>query len=679
MKNWEIKKSDRETASAIMSACGVSSLTASVLSARGYKSPEEAVGNLECNALSDPFLIKDMDRAVKAIEEAVQEQKKICIYGDYDCDGIMSSFILYSYLSEAVGADVEYYIPERSEGYGLNTGAVDKLKERGIEFIITVDNGITAVKEAEYIYSLGMKLVITDHHQQLDVLPKAEAVVDPHRHDCGSPYKFSCGAVVALKLVCAMEGGDYTLVLEQFGDLACIATVADVVSITGENKFIVSNGLKLIENSDRPAIVALKEVSGLTGKKIDSSSVGFRIGPRINASGRLGSAMTAMKLLTCQTVEEAMEYANEMELLNTERKNMENAIVKEIYKMADEDPEIVRGRVIFVCGKGWHHGIIGIVASRIVEKFGKPCFIASEENGEVRGSARSFGSFSVAHCLKYCADTLEKFGGHAGAGGFTIKQGMTEDFHKMLEKYALENHRIMPFMSLCADTSVSPAELNVRTISDLDVLKPFGVDNEEPLFAVQGAEVLEIIPLQAGNHTKLKVKFGDVYATALAFGVSPEEIPVKRGDRCDMIVRLELNELRGNVSVSVYISDIRPQGFRQDKYFAGLISFEAFMRGEELPENYYPAMLPSREDAMAVYRNIPKHGICVDSLYIMLASERMNYCRFSVIIETFRQLGLVEMSGGLSFIKKIETSGKSDLFSAPVLRSLVEKTEKTEK
>ena len=286
MKKWTVGRPDRNAVSALMLGCGVSSLAAAALAAKGYSSPDSVMESLNVDELSDPFLIKDMQEAADTINNAIDSGERICIYGDYDCDGVMSTVILYSYLLET-GADVTYYIPERSEGYGLNMKAVDKISDDGVSLIITVDNGIAAIAEAEYIYALGMKLVITDHHQQGEQLPRAEAIVDPHRHDCFSPFKYMCGAGIALKLVAALDGGDYTMALEQFGDLAAIATVADIVSLTGENRFLVAYGMELIQNSDRPSLIALKEVCGLADKPIDTRSIGFGIGPRINAAGRL--------------------------------------------------------------------------------------------------------------------------------------------------------------------------------------------------------------------------------------------------------------------------------------------------------------------------------------------------------------------------------------------------------
>lgn len=671
MKNWTIGRPDINIIHKLMEECGISSLTASVLASKGYSSSDSVMDSLEMRELSDPFLIKDMKEAADTINSAIDNNERICVYGDYDCDGIMSTVIMYSYLTEA-GADVLYYIPERSEGYGMNKKAIEKIAEMGTNLIITVDNGISAIEEAEYIYSLGMKLVVTDHHQQGETLPRAEAVVDPHRHDCFSPFKYMCGAGIALKLISALDGGDYTMALEQFGDFAAIATVADIVSLTGENRFLVSYGMELINNTERPSLIAMKEVCGIDDKPVNARSIGFGIAPRINASGRFGSPKTAVELFLCEDYDEALSKAQELDRLNNERKKSENEIIGEIYEMIDKDPSIVRERVIFICGKDWHHGVVGIVASRIMERFGKPCFIASEHNGEIRGSARSFGKFSVFGALTYASESLEKFGGHLGAGGFTIKKDMKEDFHRLIEQYAFENHNIMPVLTVTADAEVFPDDISIENIDGLSVLEPHGFENEKPLFYIEDAKITDIIPLSNGKHSKLHIDIGNVRAAALVFFTEPSALNVRKDDICDMIVTLETNDFRGIKSISIIVNDIRPHGFEQNKYFSALNAFEAFMRDEELPEKYYRSMLPTREESVKIYKHIQDAGINSDKLYITLSRE-MNYCKFSVAVESFRQLGLVTVSSSDSVIKRVQVNKKYDLDSAPVIISLKKK------
>lgn len=669
MKKWSVGIPDRNTVLKLMTGCSVTSLTASAIASKGYESPDSVIKSLNVGELSDPFLIKDMKEAADTINAAIDCGERICIYGDYDCDGVMATVILYSYLLET-GADVTYYIPERAEGYGLNNGAIDRIAADGVKLIVTVDNGIAAISEAEHIYGLGLRLVVTDHHQQGEKLPRAEAVVDPHRHDCFSPFKYMCGAGIALKLIAALDGGDCTMALEQFGDLAAIATVADIVSLTGENRFLASYGIQLIENTDRPSLMALKEVCGLTDKPINSQSLGFGIAPRINAAGRFGSPKTAARLFLCEDYDDALVIAQELDGLNNMRKQAENDIIAEIYSMIDNDPSLVYGRVIFLCGKDWHHGVIGIVASRIMEQFGKPCFIVSDSGGEIRGSARSFGEFSIFEALSYAQEVLEKFGGHPGAGGFTVKSGMSADFGRLLEEYALKDHKVMPQATLAADAPAMPAELTVDNVRGLSLLEPFGAENEKPLFYIGEAELLEVLPLSDGLHSKLRLKAGFAKIDALMFRTAPTALPVKVGDRCDMIVTLGVNSYRGRDSVSVVVSDIRPHTFEQSKYFAALGSFEAFMRGEELPKNYYPSMYPSREEAVKVYKAIPENGISLDRLYISLTGKSINYCKFRFAIEAFRELGLVKMNASDFGVSRVKVSAKTDLYSAPVLEKL---------
>ena len=670
MKSWTVEVPDRKLVSSIVLGCQVSPLTASALVSKGYTSPEKVAEKLNIDGLSDPFLIKDMDKAAETINTAIDAEEKICVYGDYDCDGIMSTVILFSYLFEA-GADVVYYIPERSEGYGLNKNAIDKIRDDGVSLIVTVDNGISAISEAEYIYELGMRLIVTDHHQQGDVLPKAEAVVDPHRHDCPSEFKHMCGAGLALKLTAALDGGDYTLAMEQFGDLAAIATVADIVEVTGENRYLVTEGMRLIDNTDRPALLALKKISGLEDKNIDSYSIGFGLAPRINASGRFGSPRTAAELFLCDDTDEAIRIAAELDKLNTQRKSAENDILSEISTMVDSDPSIVRRRVIYLCGKNWHHGVIGIVASRIVEMFGKPCFIASDSDGEIRGSARAFGEFSVFGALSYASEALSKFGGHPGAGGFTVAQGMSERFGELLEEYAAANHEVMPVLSICSDAPLSPSDITFQNIEDLKKLEPYGMGNEQPLFYIENALITDIRAMGSGNHSMLKFKFGTSEYIAKMFRTSPDMLPAAKGDTVKMIVTLGINEFRGKRSIDILIKDIRPQLFEQNKFFSAKRSFESLTRGEKLPNlNFYRRMLPSQKEAAYIYRAIPDKGINPERLFMKLDIQDINFAKFSCIIESFRQLGLITVTSAGQFIAKSKVTKKADLFSSPLLAFL---------
>ncbi|MDE7278333.1 MAG: single-stranded-DNA-specific exonuclease RecJ, partial [Oscillospiraceae bacterium] len=440
MKKWTLGNPDRNAARILSQHGGLSGICAEVLVSRGIDSMEKAVSffNADNNndedkgeRLSDPFLVKDMREAADIILAAVDSGKKICVYGDYDCDGITATALLYSYI-ECIGGDVRYYINDRSEGYGLCADALRRLADESTELIVTVDNGISAVNEAALTKELGIELVITDHHQPGEVLPAAAAVVDPHRDDDLSPFKDLCGCGVALKLIAAMDGGSYDSALEQFSDLAAIATVADVVPLAGENREIVRLGLRYLENTENAGLQALMEAASVK-LPVTSTQAAFSIAPRINASGRFASASEAVELLLCEDPDDAAEIAARLNSLNSERKKTEADIMEEIRGSILQDPRILYERVLFLYGEGWHHGVIGIVAAKLVERFGKPVFILSDDGDEARGSARSVAGFSVHKALTACSEVLTKFGGHSGAGGFSLKKENIGAFNEALQ------------------------------------------------------------------------------------------------------------------------------------------------------------------------------------------------------------------------------------------------------
>ena len=419
MKRWEINKPDMQKVNEILKKSDLTSLCAEVLVSRGYDNMEMLVEFFNSDDFSAPMLHKDMPQAVKIISRAKDSGDLNCVYGDYDCDGVTSTAILVKYLDFS-GANVMYYIPHRDEGYGMNTNAVDRLKEQGDSLIITVDNGKSAIEEAKYIKQLGIDLVITDHHQPGDELPLADAVVNPHREDCPSSFKDLAGVGVAFKL-CAALDGDYSIISEQFSDLAAVGTIADIVPLKGENRTLVKNGLRMFQNSESLGLLYLLDKCGINKNNVTSTSVAFGIAPRINAAGRFGSAKTAVNSLISEDESAKFDIDNLM-LLNNQRKETELLILKDIFEYIDLNPGILNEKVLVISGKGWHHGVIGIVSSRLMELYGKPNFIISvDENGTGRGSARSFEGFNVYKCLKSCEDILIKYGGHSCAGGLTIK------------------------------------------------------------------------------------------------------------------------------------------------------------------------------------------------------------------------------------------------------------------
>lgn len=667
MKKWIIKKPDPAVSKKLAAECSITPLCADVLSARGISSSADAIEQFNADGLSDPFLLKDMREAAELINNAVENFTPICIYGDYDCDGITSTAMLFSYL-ECMGANVMYMIPERNDGYGLNENAVRKMHEQGTQLIITVDNGISAHNEAELIYSLGMKLIITDHHQPGETLPRAEAVVNPHRKDCVSPFKYLCGAGVVLKLIAAAEGGSYDTALNEYGELAALATVADVVSLTGENRFIVKYGLKLMENSERAGINALISKSGIKFP-ISSVSAAFALAPRINASGRFGSPLTAARLLLTDDEEEALLLADELERLNTLRKEEEKKIIEDIDRAVSESPSITVERVLVLSGQNWHHGIIGIVASRMLERFDKPCFIITIEGETARGSARSFGAFSVFKVLDYCSDLLIKYGGHPGAGGFSIETAKIPEFAERLQKFAQESFEYMPIPDITADKLISPSEITVENVKGLKVLEPFGEGSRQPVFALGGAEVKDIISLSKGIHTKLRISCSGKLLDALIFRISPEELFINKGDKIDIMFTMETQIYAGRESISIIIKDLRKCGLEQNKYFAAKDAYEKYRRNESLPPAYYERICPEREELVPVYKKIASGNYSTDTLYMSFMSK-LNYCKMMMCVDIFNELGLVSRNPFSQEIRAVKGAPKADLEKSVILKDL---------
>lgn len=673
MKKWKINVSDDALAADFKKKCDLSMLTLKIMTAREYTDFQQLVDFFNETELSDPFMIKDMQPAVDTILAAVDGYDLICVYGDYDCDGVTATVILYNYL-ESMGANVMYYIPERKNGYGMNMEAVKALAEKGVALIVTVDNGISAHDEAEEIARLGMKLVITDHHQPSETLPKAAAVVNPHRQDCPSVYKELAGVGVALKLCAALDGGNYDLILEQYSDICALGTVADIVPLTGENRTIVRRGLMYMKNSENPGLNFLIDKAGVNRDKLDSSAIAFQISPRINASGRFGSPLTAVKALLSEYDEDAESYVDTLITLNNQRKEAEIEIMGEIMKYVDAKPEILNQRVLVIAGKGWNHGVIGIVSAKLLELYGKPnVLISIEENGVARGSARSVKGFNIFKCFSAASDLLEQFGGHECAGGLTVKEENIEAFAQRVYEYA-NSLEVMPSAVIECDIRLLPDDITVDNIKGLSAMEPFGADNSQPVFAVLGAKPVRITPLSQGKHTRLDLEYGKSKFQALIFNKSSESLVFGIGDLIDLAVNLYINVYNGREYISAKVLDCRPHSVNQSKYFAAKDAYEKYMRGEQLPENFLNKINPSRQELVEVYKYISGvKEISADDLYMRLNKPAMNYCKLRICIDAFAQSGLVDFSPSVQRVKILPVTHKVELDSAPVLSELRKK------
>ncbi|MDL2247859.1 single-stranded-DNA-specific exonuclease RecJ, partial [Bacteroides sp. OttesenSCG-928-J23] len=495
IRQWEVAGAGPEQVLALRDATGFSPLLCAVLSARGYAEGQDAQEFLaDAARLDDPYTLADMDKAVQRIRLALEFGEQICVFGDYDCDGVTSTALLTSYL-QSVGARVFYYVPDREkEGYGLNISAVDTLHQMGAQLIITVDNGISAHGEIAHAAALGIDVVVTDHHTPRDTLPQAVAVVNPHRADCPSRCKDLAGVGVAFKLVCALEEAPGEELMEYYGELVSLGTIADVVPLTGENRILARGGLAQMGETHSPGIMALLEVAGLTGKPVTGESVAFGLVPRINACGRMGPVDDAIELLLTDDVVYATELAQNLNALNEQRKKIEEGILAEIAAMLAREPQLLEERLLLLSGRGWHHGVVGIVAAKLMERYGKPCILFSVDGQEARGSGRSLEGFSLIEAISACSADLTRYGGHILAAGLTLPAGKLDKFVRLMQQYAKDSCPRMPVPKILVDCAVNPSELTVEAVESLAALEPFGEGNRPPLFLLAGLVLEGIYP-----------------------------------------------------------------------------------------------------------------------------------------------------------------------------------------
>lgn len=679
MKYWNLPKQNRKTAELLAEECDISLFSAEILVNRGITTYLEAGEFLNGEIVfEDPFRLADMQKATDRIKQAVEQFEKIAIYGDYDCDGVTSTFILYSYLS-LLGADVIYYIPKRDgEGYGLNSDAVQKLREQQVSLLITVDNGISALEEIAFANRIGMEVIVTDHHQPGVALPEAFAVLNPHRKDCPSQFKYLAGVGVVFKLIAALENGDYSYALEQFGDIVAVGTIGDIVSLTGENRSIVQYGLEMLRLTDNLGLRALMEVAGIDSEKVTSQNVAFGIAPRINAAGRMGDAALAVSLLLSETEEDAASLAGTLDQMNCQRKEQEEEILTDIQRQIEVHPESLFDRVLTFYHKGWHHGIIGIASSKVLETYGKPNLLMTlEEGGKLRGSARSVEFFSLYKALNSCEQYLERYGGHKQAAGFLLKETNFPAFKQALEDYAEQFFQIMPGFTYDVDKVILTGELSVENIKSLDSLEPFGAGNQQPLFLLQKAQLVEIMPVSENKHVRLKLRFGDMMISAIYFRMSTEQFLYQIGNQLDLLVNISINYYRNREYLSVVVRDIHLSAFEQKKFFNAKAYYEMFRRGEEIEPALIRRMTPDRDDAAVVYRYLKKAGgfdSDIDILFNVFLPGGMNYCKYRLILDILNDVGLIELSPLLDRILLCENGGKVDLETSATMQKLRRKT-----
>ena len=678
MKLWTVAPLDKKEAMHIQQAYGLPGIIAMLLQIRNIKTEDEIRDFLENESeIASPFEIKDMDKAAARVKAAMENGEKICVYGDYDADGVTSTALLYSYL-DAVGADVMYYIPSReAEGYGMNMHAVDILHDKGVQLIVTVDNGVAAIEEIAYAKSLGIDTVVTDHHMPLGELPNACAVVDLHRSDCPSRFKQLSGVGVAFKLIMALEGEycDADSLLDNYADLLSIGTIGDIVELRGENRVFVKRGLQSLMNTDRTGLYALIEAAGLSGKNITAGSVSFTLVPRINAVGRLGLSGKSVELLLTEDEQAAHEIAVTMGYDNAERQQIERDIVRKIDERVQANPSLVMDKVLVIDGEGWHQGVVGIVASRIKDVYGKPTIIVSRDGEFAKASGRSVEGFALCDAVAACGDLLMHYGGHPMAVGLSLRSENIELFRRRINQYAASLGD-MPFDRLNIACKLNPASVTVDLVRDLGYLQPYGAGNPTPVFGFYQMTLLNIIPLSNNKHLRLVLSRKGTTLSAMLFGTSTNEFPYEKGAVLDIAATLDLNEYNGSTSVSVIIKDVKAHDDNPQALLESKRDFEDFCRGTVTDRRRLRNLLPTRDDFALLYRFLRDsngYAHSADTLPGKL-HYRLSYGKIRVMLEAMNETGLVEIREGLKTnrITLRPVSGKVNLENAQILKKLRE-------
>ncbi len=661
---------------------GYPALLSDVLAARGVTAPEETAPYLERERqlTYSPMLMKDMDRAVARIEKALAQGERIAVFGDYDVDGITATVLLVDYLRSR-GADCLLHIPRRIEdGYGLGCDALRSLRDQGVDLVITVDCGITGVEEARFCREIGLDLVVTDHHECKDVLPEAVAVVDPRRPDCPYPFKRLAGVGVALKLVLALGRDRAETLFDRYCTLAAIGTVADVMTMSDENRTIVSRGLESIANTDFLGLRALLRETGLLDKAVTSIQIGFVLAPRINAAGRMGEAELAAHLLLTRDPAKAEELARELCDLNRERQSVEQEIFAQAVEKIETLPKEERSALV-LSSEVWHQGVVGIVASRLSEKYSCPSFMIHLQNGMGKGSCRSYGGFNLFAALESCADLLADFGGHELAAGFNIREEDIPAFRRRMNRCVEEFlGGEKPVPSLEIDVILRhPEEVTLEEVAALSRLEPYGSGNGRPVFALLGAKVESMQSVGQNRHLKLRLSKGACHFDAIFFSVNADSCGVSVGSRVDAAFYLQINEFRGVSSVQLQMIDLRPAVGPSQRERECLELVDRLTGNGPISRREAARLLPCRSQFAALWRAIGRleregcaDGPCLPMLRRLAAALEgdESFLRSAVGVAVFSERGLLDMDRGEELLHLQSRQGRrADLEeSAYILR-----------
>ncbi len=620
--------------------------------------------NISPTRLHDPFLLPDMEAAVDRIKKAIENNEKITVYGDYDVDGITSVSILYKYLSSC-GACVDYYIPGRTdEGYGLNESALRKIKENGTSLVITVDTGTTAVDEVIFAKSIGLEIVITDHHEcklkqnedgsVTELIPECVAIVNPKRPSGKYPFSELAGVGVVFKLICALTN-DTVKALDDYGDLVAIGTIADIMPLVNENRAIVVIGIKKIKEHISVGLKALLSASG-NEKEVSSSVIAYTIAPRLNAAGRIGDPKTSISLLLEKDYTVASEIATSLCEENRKRQQLESEIFKDVEKMIEK--EGLNDKILVFGSDDWHHGVIGIVASRIIEKYGKPCILLCGDGENMKGSARSVKGISIFELLQETSSSLLKFGGHEMAAGLSLSREKYSDFKKDIVAHSnktITDKMLIPVIE--AECELPFERLTLQTYDVIRLLEPFGTGNNTPLFIVKNLTVVDIEPIGCGHHVKMRVAKKDSQlepVTMLMFNTEFNQLNCVKGDEIDVVCALGDNVFNGKRSLSVNVKKFKLATSIESKDKVNKLFYDNFKKNGKIIDD----IVLTRDHVAAVFKKIRKQNSETEEYNAYSFARRLshesgldiNYARFMLSIDILRELDLITYTG-TDFIK----------------------------
>ena len=671
---WNIQAPEPGAVNALVSG-GYPPLSAMVLAARGLTDPQKACAYLDCTAaLPDPFLMTDMDLAAGRVKLAIDRGEKIAVFGDYDVDGITATCMLTDFLRRQ-GANVRSYIPSRlEEGYGLNPIAIHQLHGEGIKLIVSVDCGITAIEEAELCRSLGIDLVITDHHECKDRLPAAVAVVDPHRPDGGYPHKNLSGVGVAFKLACALSG-DQEAVLRDYADMVCLGTVADVMLLQGENRVFVTRGLESLRNTRRPGIAALMRESGCAPESVSASTIGYNLAPRINAAGRMGQIDLALNLFLTDNENEAADLARQLCDLNRQRQAVESQIYAQAVSML---PDGQPPEAIVLADDTWHQGVVGIVASRMAEEYCCPAFLICLDGEHGKASSRSFGGFNLFSSLTTLAPLLESYGGHELAAGFTISRGQIPAFRQQICQLASTYYQDdTPRTCLEIDCAIPAEMLSIKGIESLSALEPCGNGCPKPVLMMENLVVDRISMVGGGRHMRLRLRQGRTWLNGICFSATPESTSIQPGDLVDVAFNPQINEFRGERTVQMNILDIRPSCTAPCSPETG--AYQALIRNQ-LTAAAAGALLPDRATLAMVWRYlaaipgpIQESPMCLCRKIVRWSGNPLSLQQMLTCLDIFSDVGLLQTQRLHKYVTIRLTPGaeKADLTRSQTMQILL--------